>query len=235
VPARLVTGYQGGELNPVGNYLIVRQSHAHAWAEVWLDEQGWLRVDPTSVIPPERVEDAADSGRFEATGTSRQLHAGGVLGRLARQLGNNWDALNHRWDRWVQGFDRSRQQELLQMLGLAGWGWQWLVGAMVAGFALLLLPVAFWLLRQPRAKDPVLRLYGQFCRKLAAIGLERGANEGASDFAARVIEARPDLQRPVRRITGLYQRLRYGGREQDATGLAQLRQELGRWRPRRSA
>ncbi|MBE0511132.1 MAG: DUF3488 and transglutaminase-like domain-containing protein [Chromatiales bacterium] len=233
VPARLVTGYQGGELNPVGNYLIVRQSHAHAWAEVWLDEQGWVRVDPTSVIPPERVEDAADSGRFEASGTSRQLGDAGLFGRMARQLRNNWDALNHRWDRWVQGFDRARQQELLQMLGLAGWSWQWLVGAMVGGFVLLLLPVAIWLLRQPRPKDPVQRLYGRFCRKLARIGLERATNEGASDFSARVIAARPDLQRPVRRITGLYQRLRYGGRAQDAASLAQLRQELARWRPRR--
>ena len=231
VPARLVTGYQGGELNPVGNYLIVRQSHAHAWAEVWLDEQGWVRVDPTSVIPPERIEDASDSGRFEETGPARQLRDGGLLTRMAWQVRNSWDALSHRWDRWVQGFDRSRQRELLQMLGLDGLSWQGLIITMVTGFGLLLLVVAIGLLRQPRPKDPILRLYDRFCRKLAAIGYTRQANEGAYDFAARVIAQRPDLQRPVRRITALYSRLRYGRSAADDEALNQLRRELRAWHP----
>ena len=233
VPARLVTGYQGGELNPAGGYLIVRQSHAHAWAEVWLQGQGWVRVDPTSVIPPERIESLDDSGRFEETGPARQLSDGAWLTRLVWQFRSNWDALNHRWDRWVHGFDRHRQQELLRMLGVDGLSWQGMVMAMVAGFFVLLAVVAVWLLRQPRPRDPILRLYEQFCRKLAAIGFERRPNEGAGDFAARVVAMRPDLQRPIRRITALYNRLRYGREGADAQLVAQLKQELRQWRPHR--
>ena len=229
VPARLVTGYQGGEFNPSGNYLIVRQSHAHAWAEVWLAGQGWLRIDPTSVIPPERIDDSADSGRFEAIGPARQLLEGAMMTRLLWQLRNHWDALNYRWDRWVQGFDRTRQQELLERLGLHGLDWQGMILTMVGGFILLLLAVAIMLLRQPRPKDPVLRLYQQFCRKLAALGLARQGNEGASDFARRVSAARPDLQASVQHITALYNRLRYG--HADEQTLAQLRQAIRNWRP----
>ena len=231
VPARVVTGYQGGELNPVGNYLIVRQSHAHAWAEVWLLGEGWVRVDPTSVIPPERVEEGVDSERFELTGPARQLREGAALTRLAWRLRNNWDALNHRWDRWVQGFNQHQQRELLERLGLAWLDWRGMVLAMALGFFALLGLAAWWLLRQPRPKDPVMRLYDAYCCKLAAIGLKREMNEGPRDYAERVIAARPDLQRPVRRITALYQRLRYGGEGLDSEPLAQLRRELRQWRP----
>src|SRR5690606_25782031 len=55
IPARVVTGYQGGTLNPVGGYVIVRQRDAHAWAEVWLGEKGWVRVDPTAAVAPNRI------------------------------------------------------------------------------------------------------------------------------------------------------------------------------------
>ena len=119
------------------------------------------------------------------------------------------------------------------MLGVDGLSWQGMVMAMVAGFFVLLAVVAVWLLRQPRPRDPILRLYEQFCRKLAAIGFERRPNEGAGDFAARVVAMRPDLQRPIRRITALYNRLRYGREGADAQLVAQLKQELRQWRPHR--
>ena len=233
VPARLVTGYQGGERNPVADYLIVRQSNAHAWAEVWLPGEGWVRVDPTSVIPPERVESVADSGRFESVEADHRLAGSGLLARLGWRVSSNWDALNHRWDRWVQGFDRQRQQQLLDELGLAGWGWQQLALLMIALLFAILIPVAWWLLRRPRPADPVLAEYERFCRRLAAIGLLRHADEGPSDFAARVIAERPDLQGAVNRITGLYSALRYG-RSAGRQGLIRLRQAVRAFHPKQA-
>lgn len=231
VPSRLVTGYQGGERNPVADYLIVRQSDAHAWAEVWLQGEGWVRVDPTSVIPPERIEDMLDSGRFDSVESDRRLVDSRLFGRLGWHLRSNWDALNHRWDRWVQGFNSSRQQQLLEQLGLADWGWRQLVMLMTGLLFAAMAPVAWWLLRRPRPSDPVQAEYERFCRRLAAIGLLRRDDEGPQDFAARVTEARPDLQPQVEAISTLYGKLRYG-RAPLRHGLPRLRQAVRGFRPR---
>ncbi|HYN54442.1 MAG TPA: DUF3488 and transglutaminase-like domain-containing protein, partial [Methylotenera sp.] len=102
IPARIVTGYQGGELNPNGNYLIVRQSDAHAWAEVWLEGRGWVRVDPTSAVSPDRIE----SGIGSALPDSDLLP---ILSRqdypILKKLYLNWDAVNNGWNQWVLGYD----------------------------------------------------------------------------------------------------------------------------------
>ena len=127
IPARVVTGYQGGEYNPAGNYLIVRQLDAHAWAEVWLPGQGWARVDPTAAIAPERIEYGADGlRRLLARGASlggvppealRDMLALDAFERARQQLRLSWDAANTAWQRWVLGYDQARQRELLAQLG----------------------------------------------------------------------------------------------------------------------
>lgn len=211
VPARVVTGYQGGERNPLGNYLIVRQRNAHAWAEVWLQEQGWRRVDPTSVVPPERVEEPIDMTRFRSTdpvlftGREKQL-----IPELMQQLGFAWDAVNHGWNRWVLGFDRESQEELLKKLGLGKLGWRGMVAVLFGVLALLLgIITALMLLHRPRERDPVQRLYQRFCLRLATAGINCHPAEGPLDLAARAVKALPEQTVAINTITGLYATLRY--------------------------
>ncbi len=232
IPARVVTGYQGGELNEVGGYLIVRQSSAHAWAEVWLGEQGWVRVDPTAVVPTERVEETADAVRFNTTElTNAQIRGFSMLREFYWKWVHGWDALNHNWTRWVLGFDKQRQEELLKKLGMGKLDWQWLIGIM-AGLLVSVVGVigAITFLRRPRHRDPVLRLYLQFCARLEKAGFVREANEGPEDFAQRVIAQRPDLAKAVNQISKLYIRMRYT-RHTRESNLLQLRRLVTAFRP----
>lgn len=225
IPARVVTGYQGGELNALGDYLIIRQSNAHAWSEVWLDGQGWVRVDPTAAIPPERVLTTTDTARFRTTDIAA---ASGTdftpITRALFKLRHGWDAINNGWNQWVLGFDRERQSRLLQALGIKDLSWRRLIVLMMillfSGLALIAL---FLLLRRPPQRDPVLRLYLRFCRKLAGTGITRRANEGPMDFALRASTLRQDLAEPVLAITALYESLRYG-----ANSKPELRKQLHR-------
>jgi hypothetical protein len=213
VPARVVTGYQGGERNRLGDYLIVRQSNAHAWAEVWLDESGWRRIDPTSNIPPERVEEMVDSQRFATTdllagvAQNRQFN---LFKKSFYQLRQMWDAVNHGWNQWVLGFDKARQERLLQALGLKEGGWGNLILLMLAALLVLVALIsAIVLLQRPRQRDPVQRHYQLFCTKLAKRGVARRANEGPHDYATRAAQALPQYRESIITITRLYVALRY--------------------------
>lgn len=211
IPARVVTGYQGGELNEMGDYLIIRQSNAHAWAEVWLEGKGWIRVDPTTAVPPSRVESDNDAARFQSTNAADAQGDGNpLLNKLFWKFRHGWDAVNHQWNQWVLGFDRNKQRELLKELGLNKLSWEWLIGIMVTLIAsVLALITLFSLLHRPPYRDPVLRLYQRFCSRLEKAGFMRKREEGPEDFAQRIINQRPDLAQPVHRITQLYIRLRY--------------------------
>ena len=117
IPARVVTGYQGGERNALGDYYVVRQSDAHAWVEVWLDAQGWRRVDPTGAVAPERIEMGIESALSAAEGLPAFL---GSRTALRYWLEARWDLANAYWNRWVLGFGPDMQQQLLAQLGVAG-------------------------------------------------------------------------------------------------------------------
>jgi transglutaminase-like putative cysteine protease len=137
IPARVVTGYLGGEYNPLGNYLLVRQSDAHAWAEVWLKGRGWVRVDPTAAVSPERVSEGIGGALGNAANVPsflRQDYRTSLMNRLSMV----WDSVNFYWNDWVVAFGPEKQRELLERLGLAGYGPAALIGGMVAGLALLL-------------------------------------------------------------------------------------------------
>ncbi|NNF97097.1 MAG: DUF3488 domain-containing transglutaminase family protein, partial [Halobacteria archaeon] len=125
IPARVVTGYLGGEMNPLSDYMIVRQSDAPAWSEIWLAGQGWLRVDPTSMIPPERMENTADIFRRQSQASrDRQLIELTWLGQSFRQAHYAWDAVNNRWNQWIIGFNEKRQLALLSSLGMPDITWR---------------------------------------------------------------------------------------------------------------
>lgn len=233
IPARVVTGYQGGELNQLDNYLIVRQSDAHAWAEVWLPNQGWVRIDPTAAVAPERIERPIDLGlQRRGEPVSFALDEGNALVRSWRQAQLAWDAVNHRWNQWVIGYDQQQQQQLLQRVGLPDVSWRGLVLTLTLLLAALLAALAWWLLRQRAAStDPAQQLYLRFCRKLARIGLVRAAQEGPFAYLARIEQQRPDLAQASRRITQLYTAHRYG-RGRNQLQLAQLRRAVAQFKPR---
>ncbi len=234
IPARVVTGYQGGEMNPVGDYLIVRQSDAHAWAEVWLRGTGWERVDPTAVIPPGRIDSSEDLARIrpdERQNVERQR--GDWLTRTWRGLGYRWDSLNYYWNQWVVGFDRRRQNTLLEQLGLGGISWRGTAGLLFASLGVIVLALAAFVLLRRRAtpSDPVQRCWRRFCAKLARRGLVRGPAEGAQDFAQRVRRQRPELAAQVSAIAALYNRLRYSSAGAKRDDLERLGRAVRAFRP----
>ncbi len=213
IPARVVTGYQGGERNKLGNYLIVRQSSAHAWAEVWLEGRGWLRIDPTSNIPVARVEEATDTQRFTSTdllGSVAGSREFNLFQRSFLQARQMWDAVNHGWNQWVLGFDREQQDKLLRALGMKQLSWKNLLMLLVGGVILLTVIIsAIILLKRPAQRDPVQRQYQLFCQKLARLGTSRRGHEGPQDFARRACMELPTLCAEIHQITSLYVSLRY--------------------------
>lgn len=209
IPARVVTGYQGGELNPVGNYMVVRQSEAHAWAEVWFPDAGWERVDPTAAVSPLRVE----------SGIAAAMPASNTLPLLARsdlewlrQVRFTWDSLANSWNQWVLGYNPERQYFLLSRMGLDRATWQTLAAILAGTTALITLIFAYTMLRhlRQRARDPVASIYERFCRKLARKGARREPSEGPDTFAARAAGTFPEQAAAITAITELYIKLRYG-------------------------
>ena len=209
VPARVVTGYQGGEINALGGYMIVRQSDAHAWAEVWLEGRGWVRVDPTGAVAPNRVQQGLYAALSD-TGLLPFLARRGGNSEWLRQMALSWDTLNSAWNEWVLAYGPDRQQEFLSGLGFGPVDWGEMTVAMMialSGFGVL---YAGWRWRSRLARDPVARAWQRFCARLARRGLARGMAEGPLDFAERVVKQRPELAQSVGEIARLYAALRYG-------------------------
>ncbi len=213
VPSRVVTGYQGGELNPVDQYMVVRQSDAHAWAEVWQPERGWTRVDPTAAAHPIRVE--AGIAAAMPANASLPLFVRADLNWL-RSLRNNWEALGNRWNQWVLGYNPDRQREMLARLGMSAPSWQSMALALFWGVAGTLGLIALWLLRHIRSDDPVQRAWLAFCAKLGRSGCPRDPAEGPLSFASRVAARFPERAQAVEAIGALYTDLRYGPRRATA-------------------
>lgn len=209
IPARVVTGYQGGEINPMTNFIVVRQADAHAWAEVWLETRGWVRIDPTAAVAPQRIERGGQS----SAGNDDEL-VSRVFGQLGgmRQLQLTWDAVNTFWNDQVVSFSEAQQRSLLQLLGLQDTDWRQLGVALVLCLAAFFASLSLWLAWRfrPRNQDPVSRTYQRLCRKLARRNLERAAHEGPNDYLERVATQRPNLGAALAEIRALYVGLRYG-------------------------
>ncbi len=169
VPARIVTGYQGGERNPVDGYWIVRNADAHAWAEVWMESRGWVRVDPTGAVSPGRIGAfqrlRAPQGAF-ATAMGTVISPG-----LAQNLRAVWEAVNNSWNQWVLNYTQSRQLDLLKSLGFESPSWQDLT--MVLGILIIVAALGGmgWSLWERSQHDPRLRLLARARQRLARAGL----------------------------------------------------------------
>jgi transglutaminase-like putative cysteine protease len=214
VPARVVTGYQGGQWNTVGGFLEIKQSDAHAWAEIWLAESGWTRIDPTAAVAPERIERGLEM--------ASRLPDGEISFKLGERLDGNglgldalWQrarmlaaSIDHAWDSWVLAYGTENQGRLFQWMGLVDW--RSLAVWLSAGLGLSG-GLAVWLLlpRRRVSADPAKRLYERFLAKIARHGWAPRTGEGARAFAERLAAAAPDLAGPAARITEVYLRLRY--------------------------
>lgn len=208
IPARVVTGYQGGELNPLANHLTVRQADAHAWAEVWLDNQ-WVRYDPTAAVAPERIQWGIDSAIDSGSLTGAEQLRRGLLGS---GLYMSWDALNAAWNRWVLGFGPESQTDLLRWTGIAKPTIRHLVVGLAAGMSLFLALLAGWqYLRGRRRLDPLARAYRELCARTARATRTRQPAEGPQEYATAVISLRPELRADLESLFGAYARLRYDG------------------------
>jgi transglutaminase-like putative cysteine protease len=217
VPARVVTGYQGGDTNPVDGYMIVRQADAHAWAEVWLESSGWTRVDPTAAAIPVRIELGITAAA--PAGVPLLMRSGF---NWVKSLRNNWDALTNQWNQWVLGYNPDRQLELLSRLGMKQPSWETMTLLLFWSVGGVLLLVALWLLRGMRREDAVQRAWLRFCGKLARAGLSRERTEGPLDYAGRVSQRLPGKEAAVRAIAALYVEQRYGPAA-DAESLGRLK------------
>jgi transglutaminase-like putative cysteine protease len=209
IPARVVTGYQGGDWNSVGHYLTVRQSHAHAWAEVWLEGQGWVRVDPTGVVAPQRLtRDLYELLGFGAQGAAARLRSAPWIGHLLQ----SWEAMNAWWQDDVVGFNFIKQSSFLNALGLHPEDWRSVALVLGAGSALWFAWLA-WTLRMHwsvRPRDPLARAWLILGRKLGRLGLARAAHEGPIAWGERIASKRPDLAPLLRPLVRRYADLRYG-------------------------
>ena len=209
IPARVVTGYQGGEINPDGDYMIVRQSDAHAWAEALLDGQ-WQRFDPTAAVAPSRIE----------RGLGAALPAGEGVPYFARlemtwikSLRLKWDAVNYQWQRGVVGFNIERQRDLLREFGFEdAQPWQIVAvsGGAVFVWGVLLLGAA----RLRRSSiDAEVALWNALCRRLARAGLARAPEEGPLAYTRRAGKRWPQWASMLARIGERYAELHYGPRD----------------------
>jgi hypothetical protein len=215
VPARVVAGYQGGEINPVNKTVIVHQFDAHAWAEVWFEGRGWVRVDPTSAVAPTRIEwgleeALAGEGTFLADAPLSPLRYRKLP--LLNQLRLRYDALTYQWQSWVVGFNREAQFELLHEL-FGEISARVFITLFIGSWVLVLTPVAISLLRRRRIREinPLDKHYLMFCERMSEIGLTREPGETPGQYYARVREEVPDKAEQVERITGLYNELAYAG------------------------
>ncbi|MEO7159109.1 MAG: DUF3488 and transglutaminase-like domain-containing protein [Polaromonas sp.] len=169
IPARIVTGYQGGERNPVDGFWTVRQSDAHAWAEVWQAGRGWVRVDPTSAVAPGRT------GAFQRLAAPQ-----GVMGQafgqfspaLSAQLQAMWETINNTWSQWVLNYTQGKQLDLLKNIGFESPGWQDLTLLLIGAIVLASAAGGGWALWERARHDPWLRLLGRARKRLARAGIE---------------------------------------------------------------
>ena len=178
IPARVITGYQGGELNTLGNYWLVRQSDAHAWTEVWLQGKGWMRVDPTAAVAPERIERGRGDLGPEPS----------ALARFGRPLLQALDVLRRGWNDFVLDFNVQRQRDLLRRLGLDWSDWRHIGAALGIGIALALALTFVLLMRGVSIirQTPLEAAWSRFLAVLARRGMHKQPAETATDFARRL-------------------------------------------------
>ena len=215
IPSRIVLGYQGGEINPMGGHLTVRQADAHAWTEIWLPNRGWHRVDPTAAVAPERIESGISGAMLSGIAASWGL---ATPIALIHRMGLTWDALNAKWNDWILGYGPDQQESFLEWLGMDEPDWRKMMLTLTFLLAALvgLISLALMMRYRPPQKDHAALLYKKFTRKA---GLTPNCGETPQDYASRLSEDRKELAAGADRVTVQYLSARYGPPNPAATDL----------------
>ncbi len=229
VPARIVTGYQGGEMNNVDGFWTVRQSDAHAWAEVWQPGKGWLRVDPTSAVSPGRT------GAFDRLVAPRGVMAnafGTVLSpSLVASLRAGWEAINNSWNQWVLNYSQSKQLDLLKNIGFASPSWEDLSYLLIGIIVAVSLLGATWTLYSRSHHDPWLRLLYKARKTLAVAGLPSHDATPPRELATKVRSQWGDAAQSLHDWLLRLEALRYAPPDRANASLATLRQQFRQLKP----
>ncbi len=226
IPARIVTGYKGGWYNRFGNYVLVRQSDAHAWTEVWLPERGWTRVDPTAAVSPLRVQ----QGSLGALDSPRHL----LDYAWMRGLRNSADIVQQRWNDWVIEYGATRQAQLFAPLGLDKMTPAMLVimlAIALAIFSAIVFPIVLRI-KGPGSKDPVKQTWQKFLRRLEKAGFAASPANGALEIAEAASVRLPSESIDINRIAHIYTRIRYAP---DPPPVAELKHAVQAFRPNKNA
>lgn len=214
IPARVVLGYLGGDYNANLDYMVIRQSDAHAWAEVWLENKGWVRVDPTSAVSPDRIERSL----YEAVDSSEERLVGGAfmrIGALAwvakiRYTLEEWDYL---WQTRVLNYnDKSQDSFFKKLLGGAD---PWRVGGFLVGSVSLLLLLYYlsgWLRRSKSIRPAEQQMLTHVFCKFERLGIIRLPQETVDAYTRRVSSLKPELAQSLQEITKLFNQIAYEGR-----------------------
>ena len=185
IPARIVTGYQGGEMNSVDGFWVVRQSDAHAWTEVWQAGRGWMRVDPTSAVSPGRT------GAFQRLALPRGAVAqvfGNFSPNLAVQIRATWEAVNNAWSQWVLNYTQGRQFDLLKSIGFETPGWEDLAMLLTSVIVLASVAGGGWAWWERSQHDPWIRLLIQARKRLAKAGIDSTPATSPRQLARQVLQ-----------------------------------------------
>lgn len=223
VPARVTIGFLGASKNVYSNYFIVRDLDAHAWAEIWRDDPSrkglghWVRVDPTALIAPLRLEMGGDFNLLDPATYRKDLSQ--AEAELSLTLRNSaiyykaslaWDALQMKWNRFLNEYDFDFQKSFLENLGMKEVT-RWILFLIsFGGIAVFAMTFSIVLRRRAHKVDRVLVSWRKFCKKLERVGVRRGSTEGPLDFTARAALAFPDEAVQLRELGALYAQFRYG-------------------------
>ena len=214
IPARIVGGYLGGTMNPYGNYLIVHQSDAHAWVEVFLKRKGWVRIDPTSAVAPGRISQGMANILSREELPAFLINQQGLwLSDFWQQIEFGWDAISTQWDIWFIGYSSWEQQELLAWLGIFSDSNEWQIKALLFFICIVILFASGFILFRANQffgkKDIVQNYYIEFCDKLAQKGIVRNPAQGPYDYAKMIGKLGQPFGKQVVNIINLYVKLRY--------------------------
>lgn len=230
VPARIVTGYQGGELNPVDGFMTVRQSDAHAWSEVWLQGRGWVRVDPTGVVAPVRIDRAGGAAQQGAAA----LQGLGADLSLLRALRYNWEAVQNGWNQWVLSYSQERQRALVERLGLVP-SLENVTRLLVVVVLLVLVWLSALTLRSRSVRDPLGAAFQLLRDRLERAGVAASSSCGPRELYFRTKRALvAEDVKIARKLLSRYERLRYGPASSTATSadIRTLRRAIRAFKPR---
>src|SRR5690606_34547344 len=195
IPARVVTGYQGGEWNDESRYLTVRQFDAHAWAEVWLPGEGWVMVDPTAAVAPDRIQYGLEQAvAEEGTFLQQQLFSTHKLRGISwiNRLRLEFDSLNYYWQLWVLSYDNQRQKNLWQsVLGIRDYqNALYMLGSSFMVFFVLASLWVGWRLR-PQPPSAFMLAWQRLQVRGQRLGVEPLAGETAAQYCQRLAQAAP--------------------------------------------